>query len=184
MGLKFCPKCGKELVPNSESCKSCKSDLSERIKSKEREEIKYGSSLNRFLAFMFDFGIVHLIYFFFVYESILGPIVLQLHILIAIPIIISVYFSIGFFYFWLQEAFLKGQTLGKMICQLRTVDMDTLEPTSLKNYAINTFTKGNAFLIPPDLVIGLLKNPDDPMKRVRYTQILSKTVVISTAHTN
>ncbi|MFX1358334.1 MAG: RDD family protein, partial [Promethearchaeota archaeon] len=90
-------------------------------------------------------------------------------------------FLIGFCYFWLLEAFNKGQTVGKLALKLRTVDENSLEITTPAQYAINNISKATGFLIL-DVIIGILINSsaEEPArKRLRLTQNLARTAVIA-----
>lgn len=86
-------------------------------------------------------------------------------------------FSLSFTYFWFSEAYNKGQTLGKMLLNIMTVDADTLKPTNLGSYAINNFTRGSFFFLL-DILFGLIANRNKPEKRIRITQNAANTVVI------
>jgi uncharacterized RDD family membrane protein YckC len=61
-------------------------------------------------------------------------------ILFAFTFHLIAYF-IGFLYFFLLETFLNGQTLGKLIFGLKTVDEDTFQTPSMKNCLINILLK-------------------------------------------
>ena len=88
-------------------------------------------------------------------------------------------FLVGFLYHWGLEAHNKGQTLGKMALNIRTVDEHTLQLASPSNYAVNNIFKGSGLIII-DLLIGLFKYSGDPKNRVRVMQSISETVVIMT----
>jgi len=164
--MKFCPKCGIKLDNISATCIDCGISLKERYIAKLRF---------RFFAWIIDMGPVlffsELILWFSISHT------QKINILRNVIAVSAVYFSIGFFYFFLQEFFFKGQTIGKWIFKLKTVDRNTLREASLKNYAINNLTRGT-ILFPLDLILGLLKNAEDPNNRIRLSQELSNTVVV------
>ncbi len=199
MSLRYCPKCGSELEPNSRYCVSCGVDLGTRkevvespsyetVSEKEAQQAKivpetvqYGDFWARFVALIID-GII---------IGIIGS-VLSLIIFVSwIPFNIfdpfggwwSVSFPfdwvIGFLYFWILEAYNDGQTVGKMSMHLRTVDEHTFGPATSGHYVINNLLKPSGLLIL-DLIIGFLKNSGDPKKRYRIMQNVSETVVIRT----
>ncbi|KKL47019.1 hypothetical protein LCGC14_2339770, partial [marine sediment metagenome] len=56
-------------------------------------------------------------------------------------------FIFGFLYHWGLETYNKGQTLGKMALNIRTVDEKTLQIAKSSNYAVNNILKGSPFLI-------------------------------------
>lgn len=80
-------------------------------------------------------------------------------------------------YFFLLEAYNKGQTIGKMALGLRTVDEESLAIATPDKYVINNLLRGTGFKIF-DFIIGILVNSGDEKKRLRIMQNISKTVVI------
>jgi uncharacterized RDD family membrane protein YckC len=195
MSLKYCPKCGSKLEPNTTYCTSCGADLKVRQKFAETsmtstaespptskissESVIYADILKRIVAFIID-------------SIIIGIVGGGLSWLIFVPwlpsynvfnplgnwwITFPFDWMIGFLYYWLLEARNRGQTVGKMAMNIRTVDEKTLKPATSNNNAINNILKGSPFLIV-DVIIGLLKNSEDPKKRLRYMQNISETVVI------
>ncbi|MFX0041500.1 MAG: RDD family protein [Candidatus Hodarchaeota archaeon] len=201
MSLKFCPKCGNKLEPDSRFCDTCGVDLTSRAEVSEvsppvktevlqkqsiqtvekiaPEGVVYGDFWPRFGAIFIDWIII-------------GIASWMISFLIFLPYFIYHPFRvgewwftfpfdwlIGFLYFWLMETYNNGQTLGKVALNLRTVDEKTLEPTSPGSYAINNLLKGGGLLII-DFLIGIIKNSGEPEKRLRIMQNASETVVIST----
>lgn len=199
MSLKFCPKCGSELEPDSIYCVSCGANLGTKKKVEETityetvpekkaqqakivpETVDYGDFLPRFIALIID-GII---------IGIIGSILSLIIFVSWIPFNIFDPFGgwwtvsfpfdwlIGFLYLWLLETYNDGQTVGKMAMNLRTVDEHTLGPANSSNYAINNILKPSGLLIL-DFIIGVLKNSGDPKKRLRIMQNASETVVIRT----
>ncbi|MFW9936991.1 MAG: RDD family protein [Candidatus Thorarchaeota archaeon] len=177
--LKFCPKCGTELEIGASYCPSCGADLKERKKVIQTikpevvsTDVKYAEFAPRAIAWLIDIIIINiastpLAYF-------LG--------LVNFWFATSFYnFLIGFCYFWLLEAFNKGQTIGKLALKLRTVDENSLEITTPAQYAINNISKATGFLLL-DVIIGILINSsaEEPArKRLRLTQNLARTAVIA-----
>lgn len=98
-------------------------------------------------------------------------------ILFAFTFHLIAYF-IGFLYFFLFEAFVNGQTLGKLIFGLKTVDEDTFQPSSTKNCLINCLLKCHWLSGFIDLIIGLINNYGEPEKRFRIMENASQTFVI------
>jgi len=88
-------------------------------------------------------------------------------------------YLIGLFYFCLLES-INGQTLGKLIFGLRTVDEDTFEVSSFIENLKNCIFKCHWFPCIMDLIIGIFKNSEDPKKKLRIMQNLSNTCVIRT----
>ena len=196
MSLKYCPKCGNKLEPDSIFCDACGTDLRSRkdvgekaeTKTEFRQEesveykttmkpegIRYADFLPRFAALLID-GIIIAI--------ISGPITWALF-----PANImrpwSVWWQssllsylIGFLYFWLLESYNNGQTVGKLALKLRTVDENTFKTSTPAKYALNNLLKAGSFLFLIDFIIGLLSNSGKPEKRLRIMQNVSETVVI------
>jgi len=161
--MNFCPKCGCKLEDTIKFCEECGADLREKILA----EVHF-----RGFAYILDMGPVVALS-----ELILwllrdpGPSIYNIFLFI------SVYFLVGFFYFWLFEVYNNGQTIGKWLFKIQTVDINSLEITTKTRYAINNLVRGTPLFLL-DLAIGLVKNPEDPDKRIRWSQELSKTIVI------
>ncbi|MFX0058552.1 MAG: RDD family protein [Candidatus Hodarchaeota archaeon] len=179
MELKFCPKCGIELESGASYCSSCGADLTERkvipktVKVEQVSmDVKYADFAPRAIAWFIDIIIINI-----------ASTPLSLFVTLGNFWFGTTFYNflIGFCYFWLLEAFNKGQTVGKMALKLRTVDETTLEITTPAQYAINNISKATGFLIL-DVIIGILINSsaDEPArKRLRLTQNIAKTTVIA-----
>lgn len=196
MSLKFCPKCGNKLEPDSQFCDTCGADLRTRkevsevtptVKTEPPKTVEkvtpsgvvYGDFIPRLVAIIIDGIIISIISW-------------VISFLIFLPFFFyhpfrirewwytfSFDWLIGFLYFWLMESYNDGQTLGKAALNLRTVDENTLEPTDLAKYAVNNLLKGS-WLLLLDFLIGIIINSGEPNKRLRFMQNASGTVVIST----
>lgn len=85
---------------------------------------------------------------------------------------------ISFGYFWLLEAFNRGQTLGKMIMKIRTVDERSKGPINPGQALLHIL--GKVFFLPLDIIIAWFvgKNTPEEKSQVRVSQRISKTVVI------
>lgn len=161
--MNYCPKCGCKLEIDGKICGECGADLRDKILA----EIYY-----RGFAFTIDLGPI-----FALSELILWLVREPNPSLYNIFLFLGVYFFFGFSYFWLFESYNNGQTIGKWIFKIQTVDGNTLKPTSRKRYAINNLVRGTPLFLL-DLIIGLLKNSEDPDRRIRLSQEFSKTIVI------
>ena len=197
MSLKFCPKCGGKLDEDMEFCSYCGADLRERIKiaqsgsspqskkevppitheppkttitedkKKDFSDIVFADFLSRFFALLIDLGMIILISFVsLIFLHRIGPIFFVL----VVPLI-------SFLYFWLLESINSGQTIGKRILKLKTVNAETFEVAGVGNYLLNNFLKFSP-LILLDFIIGLLFNINDKKKRLRIFQNVSNTTVI------
>jgi uncharacterized RDD family membrane protein YckC len=80
--------------------------------------------------------------------------------------------STAFFLYWTFFETTKGQSIGKMVMKLKTVDMAG-SPANLKSVAIQSF--GKAFLLPIDVVLGWIFTNE---KRQRIFNRASDTIVV------
>jgi uncharacterized RDD family membrane protein YckC/DNA-directed RNA polymerase subunit RPC12/RpoP len=190
---RFCPQCGKKVKsdPNKESkqiCPKCGFNFTEREKkirnlgsSKTYEEEIYADIFQRLAAFFIDSLIIGLL---------TGIIISLTHLPIVLydPLAfytdfyyfwIALFFNwvIGFFYCCLLEAYNEGQTVGKRILRIRTVDEKSLEVAEPDQYAVTNLVKTSPFILI-DFLVGFLISDRDSNKVLRYLQYRSKTVVI------
>lgn len=80
--------------------------------------------------------------------------------------------STAFFLYWTFFEATKGQSIGKMVMKLKTVDLAG-RPADLKSVAIQSF--GKAFLLPIDVVLGWIFTNE---KRQRIFNRASDTIVV------
>ena len=192
----FCPSCGSKTNPNSDFCESCGLKLfsnesidekqisdsnisrdTDGVKSKISKPIKYANDGDRLVAYIID-GIL-----FSVIGSFLGLIFgtsWDFDLVSSMwnnswPVI-----GISFLYLFLFEALNNGQTLGKMILKIQTVDEKTFGKITTQQAALHTIGK---LFLPLDVIIGLIsrdKSESEMEKnQVRFTQKFSHTSVIS-----
>ncbi|MHA1985321.1 MAG: RDD family protein [Promethearchaeota archaeon] len=194
MSLKFCPKCGNKVEPGSSYCESCGAEVISitgipdeslpKIKNAaqepkvKQETVIYAEFLTRVIALIFDSIIIGMIGSFFTW-MIINP---WFRVNFFDPFggwwfTFPFDWLAGFLYHWLMETHNNGQTLGKMALKIRTVDENTLGQANSRNLALNNLFKSSPFLIL-DFIIGVVKNPKDPKKRIRIMQNNSETVVI------
>ncbi|TFF97885.1 MAG: RDD family protein [Promethearchaeota archaeon] len=191
--LKYCPNCGQEIKGKEngsfpDSCENCGLNFKEREKKIEkltrkaqRREVNYADFFQRVTAFFIDSIII---------SSLTWIVMSLIHIPIIIQDPIAFYTSfyyfwiaiflnwvIGFFYCCLLEAYNNGQTIGKKILRICTLDENTFEVGSPEQYAITNLLKTSPFLLI-DFIVGFLISDRDSDKILRYLQHLSKTVVI------
>ncbi len=185
MSLKFCNSCGAKLEGSDiDFCSLCGADLRERKKGKSsasipKQEItavvhekkiettdQYADFLHRFYALGIDLLIIA------------GIFIILLILQLSVGFAILVLPLIAFFYFWFLESLNKGQTIGKKIIHLRTVDKETLGSSSIVKYLLNNILKWIPPLFILDLIIGVIVNKGDPQRRLRIAQNISNTVVI------
>ena len=80
--------------------------------------------------------------------------------------------SLAFLAYWTFFESTRGQSIGKMILKLKTVDL-TRGNADVKNVAISAF--GKAFLLPIDLILGWIFTNE---KRQRVFNKMSNTIVV------
>ena len=147
---------------------------------KETREIILASWGDRFLAWLIDFILVSIalaglfsaiaipIWFFYydnddmtstrAYQS-----VQPLHYIIS---------SAAFFGYWTCFEYTSGQSIGKRVLKIKTVDLSG-NRIDVKNAAIESF--GKAFLLPIDVILGWIFSNN---KRQRIFSRISNTIVI------
>ena len=177
MVLNFCPKCGSKLEENKAKCKNCGFDLSKRSQTEEsfgeyqNTNIEYADFLQRAFAWFIDIIIVIII---------TSPLSLFLNFG-SLLLLTNVYnFALGFLYFWLLETFNNGQTLGKIMLKIRSVNEVNFESAEPVMYAVNNLTKASGFLIL-DIILGILfyfSEQQSNRNILRFTQHLAHIVVI------
>ena len=83
--------------------------------------------------------------------------------------------STVFFLYWTFFESTKGQSVGKMVMKLRTVDLAG-RPADIKSIAIQSF--GKAFLLPIDVILGWIFTNE---RRQRIFNRASDTLVIKSS---
>ena len=86
--------------------------------------------------------------------------------------------STVFFLYWTFFEGTKGQSVGKMVLKLRTVDLAG-RPADMKNVAIQSF--GKSFLLPIDVILGWIFTNE---RRQRIFNRASDTLVIKAPESN
>ena len=88
--------------------------------------------------------------------------------------------GVSFLYLFFFEAFNNGQTLGKMVMKIQTVDENTFGTITHKQAALHTIGK---LFLPIDVIIGLIQRDKSESEmeknQVRFSQKFSHTSVIS-----
>lgn len=190
--MKYCPKCGAQLGIGVQFC-ACGYEITEeeRIRRKKVESyidlkkntripgkgIIFARSWERLIAFIVDMMFITIIGLLI---SLPFPINRRQTLLdLFIPDFMDlINWIVGFSYYWSFETYNKGQTIGKKILGLRTVDANSFETTSKEKYAINNLLRGSNLLFLIDLIIGYIANYDIKGNRLRIMQNASNTVVV------
>jgi uncharacterized RDD family membrane protein YckC len=147
---------------------------------KEPREIILANWRDRFLAWIVDFILVSIalavlftaiaipIWFFYYYDDDMTAArayqnVQPLHYIIS---------SAAFFGYWTYFEYTSGQSIGKKLLKIKTVDLSG-NRIDIKSAAIESF--GKAFLLPIDVILGWIFTNN---KRQRIFNRISNTIVI------
>ncbi|MFX1521252.1 MAG: RDD family protein [Promethearchaeota archaeon] len=172
-GTQFCPHCGASLAaPTAEAPPPPPVQPTEvpppPPPTPSVPEAMYGGFGERLISYIIDWVVIWLITFLIVFPIFGGGFLPGTF----------VSWLIGVLYFWILEAFNNGQTIGKKLLKLRTVDELSLQVAEPGNYLVNNLSRGSWWILL-DLLIGLIVNStSDERKRYRILQNWSKTVVI------
>ena len=198
--MRYCPQCGSEIDEDAKFCNFCGTEFTRRQAEtqtiapvmtetipkqkvepevgEQPKQVEYADFVVRIVAFIIDVIIIGMISGLI--SGLISFLIFRSYYILNMVNQPSFFlsWSIGFLYFWLLESYNEGQTLGKAVLHLKTVDEKTLNPTTPGKYAINNLLKPSG-LVLLDLLIGIIANSSDPEKRrLRYFQNLSETVVI------
>jgi len=100
-----------------------------------------------------------------------------IYIYIDIFVLIVSLWIVGFAYAIVFDRASNGQTFGKMLFSLYTVDEKTLKKAPLKSVIIDNSVKFSPFVIL-DALIGLILNRGNKGDKIRISQNLSNVIVI------
>jgi uncharacterized RDD family membrane protein YckC len=81
--------------------------------------------------------------------------------------------SLAFLGYWTYFESTSGQSIGKRLLKIKTIDISGDNRIDIKRAAIESF--GKSFLLPIDVILGLIFTND---KRQRIFNRLSNTIVI------
>lgn len=190
--MKYCPKCGAQLGIGVQFC-ACGYEITEEERERREKEVSnldlkksaripgkgiiFARSWERLIAFIVDMMFITIIGFLI---SLPFPINRRQTLLdLFVPDFMDLFnWIVGFNYYWLFETYNKGQSIGKRILGLRTVDANSFETTSKEKYAINNLLRGSNLLFLIDLFVGYIANYDIKGNRLRIMQNTSNTVVV------
>ena len=134
-------------------------------------EIRIARWVDRFLAWLIDFAIVT-IAASIVNAAILGDLEASLDDNSERAIWTFLISSFTFLAYWTVLEYLTGQSVGKKILRLRTVDEKGNKP-HLVNVLLSSF--GKAFLLPLDVLLGWIftnTNKQRIFNRISYTLVV------------
>lgn len=153
----YCKKCGKEISEEAEYCPGCGTVLNV-------SELVLASSGQRILAWIIDGIIVG-----FVVNVIAWP---TLFMPIHAPFLNISLNSVALFLYWAYTEGTTGQSIGKKVMKIKVADLNG-ETIDMNTSMYQAF--GKAFLLPLDLLIGLIMYQD---KDQRLFNHLSGTIVV------
>ena len=148
---------------------------------KEPREIILANWRDRFLAWIVDFILVSIalavlfaaivipIWFFYHYDDDMTATARVYRNVQPLHYIIS---SAAFFGYWTYFEYTSGQSIGKRLLKIKTVDLSG-NRIDIKSAAIESF--GKAFLLPIDVILGWIFTNN---KRQRIFSRISNTIVI------
>src|SRR5919109_2014051 len=148
---------------------------------KEPREIILANWRDRFLAWIVDFILVSIalavlfaaiaipIWFFYYYDDDITTAARAYQNVQPLHYIIS---SAAFFGYWTYFEYTSGQSIGKRLLKIKTVDLSG-NRIDIKCAAIESF--GKAFLLPLDVILGWIFTNN---KRQRIFSRISNTIVI------
>lgn len=150
--------------------------MSSEAPASSNKEMLLASWSDRFFAWLIDFVIVQIAlgavfaaaafpFWFTDFDRLFSPGPFDGPVRYAIT-------SAVFFAYWTYFESTRGQSIGKMVLKVKTVDLAG-RPASTKSVAIQSF--GKAFLLPIDVILGWIFTND---KRQRIFNRASDTLVV------
>lgn len=189
--VRFCPACGSQIFKMAQFCPMCGQKLGligttieqEKTeptviieKADEKPAVKYADPGERLLAFIIDSIIIN---------AVVSLVIFMIRAAAGLPVndLSTSPFNLiaMFIYFFVNEKN-TGQTIGKRIMNIKTVDETTHGPINSEQALIHIL--GKVFFLPIDVFIGLIvgdrekKDGKPNLVQVRATQRVAKTVVI------
>lgn len=153
----YCKKCGSDVADDADYCPSCGAG----INVNELELAGFGE---RFIAYIIDAMIVGFVVGIFVWPMYWGG-----HHMPFLDLGVN---NIALFLYWTYMEGTTGQSLGKKIMKIKVTDLEG-EPIDISQSMYQAL--GKAFLMPLDVIIGVLMYQDKEQRLFNY---LSKTIVV------
>lgn len=153
----YCKKCGSEISEEAEYCPKCGTP-------QNVSELMLASTGERILAYIIDGILIG-----FVVSALSFPgMFMPLHT----PFLNLSLNSVALFLYWGYTEGTTGQSIGKKVMNIKVTDLNG-EPIDTSTSMYQAF--GKAFLLPIDLIIGLIAYGD---KEQRLFNHLSGTIVV------
>ena len=153
----YCKRCGNETTEEAEYCPSCGAALNV-------SELMLAGFGERFLAFIIDSMIIG-----FLVGIVAWPSMIFHH---QVPFVDLGLRNIALFLYWTYTEGTTGQSIGKKIMKIKVTDLEG-EPIDVSKSMYQAL--GKAFLLPLDVIVGLLMYQDKEQRLFNY---LSETIVI------
>jgi uncharacterized RDD family membrane protein YckC len=153
----YCKKCGKEVSEEADYCPSCGAAL--RV-----NELMLASTGERILAWLIDGILIGFVVSIVAFPGMFFP--------FHTPFIYLSLNSIALFLYWTYTEGTTGQSIGKKVMNIKVTDLDG-DSIDISKSMYQAF--GKAFLLPLDVIIGLIAYSD---KEQRLFNHLSDTIVV------
>jgi uncharacterized RDD family membrane protein YckC len=153
----YCKKCGNEMKEEADYCPKCGA-------VQHVNELMLASSGERILAWLIDGIIVGFVVSALSFPGMFFP--------FHTPFLNISLNSIALFLYWTYTEGTTGQSIGKKVMKIKVSDLDG-ESIDLSKSMYQAF--GKAFLLPFDVIIGLIAYQD---KDQRLFNHLSETIVV------
>lgn len=153
----YCKKCGSEVADDAEYCPSCGAG----INVNELELAGFGE---RFIAYIIDAMIIGFVVGIFAWPVYWGG-----HHMPFLDLGVN---NIALFLYWTYMEGTTGQSLGKKIMKIKVTDLEG-DPIDISQSMYQAL--GKAFLMPLDVIIGVLMYQDKEQRLFNY---LSRTIVV------
>jgi uncharacterized RDD family membrane protein YckC len=153
----YCKKCGKEVSEEADYCPSCGAAL--RV-----NELVLASTGERILAWLMDGILIGLVVSIIAFPGMFFP--------FHTPFMNLSLNSIALFLYWTYTEGTTGQSIGKKLMNIKVTDLDG-ESIDISKSMYQAF--GKAFLLPLDVIIGLIAYSDEEQRLFNH---LSDTIVV------
>ena len=153
----YCKKCGNEISEEAEYCPKC--GAPQRV-----SELMLASAGERILAWLIDGIIVGFVVSALSFPGLFFP--------FHTPFLNLSLNSIALFLYWTYTEGTTGQSIGKKVMNIKVTDLNG-EPIDISKSMYQAL--GKAFLLPLDVIIGLIAYPDMDQRLFNH---LSETIVV------
>ena len=153
----YCKKCGKEVSEEADYCPSCGAAL--RV-----NELVLASTGERILAWLMDGILIGFVVSIVAFPGMFFP--------FHTPFMNLSLNSIALFLYWTYTEGTTGQSIGKKLMNIKVTDLDG-ESIDISKSMYQAF--GKAFLLPLDVIIGLIAYSDEEQRLFNH---LSDTIVV------